>query len=163
MRKLRLKLQGSTLVETLIMMLVAGVVFLTVMDGLMLFNRLQARRTETLLTSGRERDGYFRTVSLVSGADSILSPGPGRLEIYRKGQLAELSLRDSMLVCRIGEFRDTLLDRMGRLRLAEFSDGPDTVEIVFGAGFAAKFAVESPAERYRMTLDEIEEGYGYEE
>lgn len=33
-------LRGSTLVETLVMMLVAGIVFLTVMDGMTLFTRL---------------------------------------------------------------------------------------------------------------------------
>ena len=39
-------LRGSTLVETLVMMLVAGIVFLTVMDGMTLFTRLQVRRAE---------------------------------------------------------------------------------------------------------------------
>lgn len=38
--------RASTLAETLVMMLVAGIVFLTVMDGLTLFSRLQAQRME---------------------------------------------------------------------------------------------------------------------
>lgn len=59
-------LRASTLVETLVMMLVAGIVFLTVMDGLTLFSRLQARRMEALTAAGRQREGYYRTVSLIS-------------------------------------------------------------------------------------------------
>ena len=63
MRGINHTLRASTLVETLVMMLVAGIVFLAVMDGLTLFTRLQARRTETLLEIGRRRDGYFRVES----------------------------------------------------------------------------------------------------
>ena len=58
-------LRGSTLVETLVMMLVAGIVFLTVMDGMTLFTRLQVRRAEALLAAVRKVDGYYRTLSLV--------------------------------------------------------------------------------------------------
>lgn len=45
--------RASTLAETLVMMLVAGIVFLTVMDGLTLFSRLQAQRMEALTAAGR--------------------------------------------------------------------------------------------------------------
>lgn len=41
-------LTGSTLAETLVMMIVAGVVFLSVMDGLTLFTRLQTQRAAAL-------------------------------------------------------------------------------------------------------------------
>lgn len=49
--------RASTLAETLVMMLVAGIVFLTVMDGLTLFSRLQAQRMEALTAAGRRIDG----------------------------------------------------------------------------------------------------------
>lgn len=154
-------LRGTTLVETLVMMLVAGIVFLAVMDGLTLFTRLQTRRAEALLTGGRQRDGYFRLESLVSGADSILTGRDG-LEVYCGGRLSELSVRDSALVYWAGEFRDTLLSGVTALRLA--GDDPDSLEIGLAAGFTVRFLVEPPpAERYREALDELENGYGYEE
>lgn len=156
-------LRGSTLVETLVMMLVAGIVFLTVMDGMTLFSRLLARRTEALTAAGRWTDGYFRTVSLVSRADSIRPQGFGRLGIYRAGSRSELSLCDSALVFRAGDFTDTLLQGVAILRLDACEGAPDTVRVGFGAGFTAGFPVTEPARLYRIALDETEEGYGYEE
>lgn len=159
----RAALRGSTLVETLVMMLVAGIVFLTVMDGLTLFTRLQARRAEALLAAGRRTDGYYRMLSLITAADSICSPAPGRLALYGAGRQSELSLCDSALVYRAGAFLDTLSNGVGVLRLEEYAAAPDTVEVGFGVGFTAKFPVTSASRQYRMALDEIENGYGYEE
>lgn len=143
------------------MMLVAGIVFLSVMDGLTLFTRLQTRRAGALLTAGRQRDGYFRLESLTSGADSILA-GRGGVEIYRGGRRSLLSLGDSVLVYAVGGFRDTLLRAVAAFRLS--GDRPDTLEVALAEGFTLRFAVRLPAaEVYRKALDEIEEGYGYEE
>lgn len=160
---LRGTLCGSTLAETLVMMLVAGIVFLTVMDGLTLFTRLQARRTEALLEAGRRTERYYRFVSLIAAADSIRSLGTGRLELSVGGRCAELLLGDSVVVYRVGEFCDTLLDGVSALRLAEYGSRPDTVEIGLREGFTARFAVQAPGRRYRAAMAKIEEGYGYEE
>lgn len=152
---------GSTLVETLVMMLVAGIVFLAAMDGMTLFTRLQTRRAEALLTEGRQRDGYFRLEELVSGADSILDEHDG-LEVYRGGRQSVLLLCGSSLVYRVVEFRDTLLSGVAGLRLS--GTDPDTLEVALAAGFTVRFPVEPPpTERYRKSLDEFENGYGYEE
>lgn len=84
------------------------------------------------------------------------------MEVYCGGRLSELSVRDSALVYRAGEFQDTLLSGVKALRLA--GDDPDTLEIGLAAGFTVRFPVEPPpAERYRESLDELEKGYGYEE
>lgn len=163
MRRIRDKLRGSTLVEMLVMMLVAGIIFLSVMDGLRLFTRLQVQRTEALLAAGRRTTGYYRMVSLLSDADSIRSPEPGRLELYRRGQPSELCLRDSALLFRSGSFCDTLLDGVGLLRMEEYETGPDTVEVGLDARFTAKFAVRSAAQLYASTMDKTEKNYGYEE
>lgn len=53
-------LRGSTLAETLVMMLVAGIVFLATMEALTLVSRLVARRAAVLVEAGRQRDGIFR-------------------------------------------------------------------------------------------------------
>lgn len=143
------------------MMLVAGIVFLTVMDGLTLFTRLQTRRARALLTAGRQRDGYFRLESLTARADSILA-GRGGVELYRGGRQSLLSLWDSVLVYAAGGFRDTLLRAVAAVRL--LGDEPDTLKVALAQGFTIRFAVRPPAaEVYRKSLDEIEEGYGYEE
>ena len=156
-------LRGSTLVETLVMMLVAGIVFLTVMDGMTLFTRLQARRAEALLAAGRRVGGDYRMLSLITAADSVCPAAPEWLTLYGGGRQAELILRDSVLVYRAGSFFDTLSDGVGLLRLEEYVAAPDTVRVGFGAGFTAGFPVPAPARSYRTALDEIEKGYGYEE
>lgn len=163
MRRIRDKLRGSTLVETLVMMLVAGIVFLTAMDGLTLFSRLQARRVETLMSAGRQTDGYYRAVALITGADSIRLFMPGQLELFRQGRSGALTLSDSTVVYHCGDFRDTLLGGIGALLLEAYPGLPDTVAIGFGVGFTAKFPVRSAAREYDTTLDETEETYGYEE
>lgn len=145
------------------MMLVAGIVFLAVMDGLTLFSRLQARRTEALLEAGRRTEGYHRLVALVTAADSIRAKGPGQLRLFRDGRSAELSLCDSVITYRIGAFRDTLLDGVAALRLAEYGAQPDTVEIGLGGAFTVRLAVKPPGRQYCAELKKIEDGYGYEE
>ena len=146
------------------MMLVAGIVFLTVMDGLTLFSRLQAQRMEALTAAGRRIDGYYRVVWLISRADSIRSCAPAQLELYCGDSRSELSLRDSALVFSCGDFRDTLLRDAAALRLTVRRPGADTMEIVFGAGFAARFPVmPSVRERHEQALDKLEKEYGYDE
>lgn len=154
-------LRGSTLVETLVMMLVAGVVFLAVMDGLTLFTRLQTRRAGVLLENGRRRDGYFRLEALTAGADSICTGREG-VAVFCSGRQSVLALCDSALVYRTGEFRDTLLSGVAGLRLS--GTDPDTLEVALAEGFVVRFLVEPPpAEQYRRSLAIIEKGYDYEE
>lgn len=143
------------------MMLVAGLVFLFVTDGMTLFGRMLARRTEALLENGRRREGLLRIGELVSRADSVWACDEG-VELFRGGRTALLTLRDSTLAYRFGEFRDTLLRGVAAFGLG--GSDPDTVTVRFAVGFTARFAVERPfPERYRIALDEIERGYGYEE
>ena len=60
MRRVKHTLRGSTLAETLVMMLVAGIVFLAAMEALTLVSRLVARRAAVLVEAGRQHDGRQR-------------------------------------------------------------------------------------------------------
>ena len=57
MRRVKHTLRGSTLAETLVMMLVAGIVFLAAMEALTLVSRLVARRAAVLVEEGEEARG----------------------------------------------------------------------------------------------------------
>lgn len=161
MRKIKQKLHGSTLVETLAMMLVAGVVFLAVMDGLSLFTRLQTRRVEALLTTERLREGYFRLEALVEDSDSILTQQDGA-ELFRSGRQAFLSLEDSTLFYRTETLQDTLLWGVAAIRRS--GDKPDTLEIVLANEVTIRFPVKPRAGAvYLDALERIENEYGYEE
>lgn len=167
MGRLTQTLRGSTLAETLVMMIVAGLVFLSVMDGLTLFTRLQTQRVEALWANGRLVDGYFRTQTLIAAADSVCGEGP-ELILHSNGSQRVLVLRDSALIVLAEGFRDTLMTGIGAFQLAEYApQAPDTVEIaVHAAGreFTVKFpAPQVSAKQYERALEHIEQAYGYEE
>lgn len=110
-------LPASTLVEVLILMILSGVVFLSVMDGFGLLNRFLDRTSQRISEQTEQYAGYFRTVDLAGDSDSLISEGERTLALYRKGGIhARLSLADSALIVRQDERSDTLLRNVVRLR-----------------------------------------------
>lgn len=152
------------MVETLVMMIVAGIVFLAVMDGMTLFTRLQTRHIGALLETERQREGFYRLEAAIAAADSIRrTEGADVLAIFRAGAAARLSLRDSALIWRRGEFCDTLLRRVGRIHLEEQDELPDTLEVTT-EGYMIRFPVLTAAQQqYRTSIELLEAEYGYEE
>lgn len=162
-RRGRRGLRASTLVETLVAMLVAGIVLLAAAEALTLFTRLEVRQTRALLRSAELRAGYDRLAALLLGADSIRE-ADGGAEVFRRGVRSELRLRDSVLIFCRGKFCDTLLGGVARLRIAGSGAEADSVEIAFGGGFTTAFPVRrAERERYMERIEEIEREYGYEE
>lgn len=168
MRRVKHTLRGSTLAETLVMMLVAGIVFLAAMEALTLVSRLVARRAAVLVEAGRQRDGIFRLGQLLITADSVRSAEGGVdagecMHLYRAGREAALTTCDSAAVFVAGEFRDTLLRRVGHMRLLRCDAAADTLEIDVGSHML-KLPVPQPArESYGRRIVEIEKEHGYEE
>lgn len=160
-------LTGSTLAETLVMMIVAGVIFLSVMDGLTLFTRLQTQRAAALVENGRAAEGYYRLENLIADADSICDEAGG-LVLFRSGQQGLLAIRDSILLYVAADYRDTLFRAAENLsRFKGESGQPDTVSVGVRMGKTELTirVVTRPGreENYRMELNRIEEGYGYDE
>ena len=160
-------LTGSTLAETLVMMIVAGVIFLSVMDGLTLFTRLQTQRAAALVENGRAAEGYYRLENLIADADSICDEAGG-LVLFRSGQQGLLAIRDSILLYVAADYRDTLFRAAENLsRFKGESGQPDTVSVRVRMGKTELTirVVTRPGreENYRMELNRIEEGYGYDE
>lgn len=160
-------LTGSTLAETLVMMIVAGVVFLSVMDGLTLFTRLQTQRAAALVENGRAAEGYYRLENLIADADSICNEAGG-LVLFRSGQQGLLAIRDSILLYVAADYRDTLFRAAENLsRFKGESGQPDTVSVCVRMGkteLTIRVATRpGREENYRMELNRIEKGYGYDE
>ena len=167
MRRVKHTLRGSTLAETLVMMLVAGIVFLAAMEALTLVSRLVARRAAVLVEAGRQRAGIFRLGQLLTTADSVRGAAGGGtgelLYLYRAGGETTLTTRDSAAVFVAGEFRDTLLRRVGHMQLLRCDAAADTLEIDVG-GHMLKLPVLRPArESYGRRIAKIEKDHGYEE
>lgn len=117
---IRNRLSASTLVEVLILMILSGVVFLSVMDGLGLLSRFLDRTSQRIAERTEQYAGYFRTVDLAGDSDSLLAENEGRLALYRRGTVhARVVLSDSALVVyreEHGERPDTLLWGVAGLR-----------------------------------------------
>jgi len=168
MRRVKHTLRGSTLTETLVVMLVAGIVFLSAMEALTLVSQLVARRTAVLVEAGRQRDGIFRLGQLLVTADSVRGAEGGAdagecMYLYRAGGETTLTTRDSAAVFVAGEFRDTLLRRVGHMRLLRCDTAADTLEIDVEGHMLKLPVLRHARESYGRRIAEIEKDHGYEE
>lgn len=166
MRRVKHSLRASTLAETLVMMIVAGIVFLAAMEALTLLGRLAARHTAVIVETRQQSEGIHLLGQLLATADSI---GGGQdthddmILLYHAGRQRELVVRDSSVLLTAGAFCDTLLRGVGGMRLMQYAAEADTVEIGT-CRHTLKFHVRRPArELYETDIMKIENGYGYEE
>ena len=156
---------ASTLVEVLILMILSGIVFLSVMDGLGLLRRFLDGTSQRIAGHTEQYAGYFRTVDLTGDSDSLLAENEWSVALYRRGGIhARLSLADSALIVRQDERSDTLLrtapdtgpgGRIDTLLVKLRTERDSLLEV----GFASRHLPDLRLER----LDEQEEQYRYEE
>lgn len=173
-RNMRKRLTASTLVEVLILMILSGIVFLSVMDGLGLLRRFLDRTSQRIAGHTEQYAGYFRTADLAGQSDSLLAEDARSVALYRRGAVhARIALTDSALVVRQGEQgegADTLLRGVIRLRTVPQSEPgrrADTLIVelrterdsVLSIGFAPRHLPDPLLEK----LAEAERKYRYEE
>ena len=152
MRITEMKLRASTLVETLVMMIVAGMVFLLVTEGLGMFKRLQGRLIAAMESDGRIREGVYRLESLAESADSMKRAGTGVI-VYRNGTEAMLRLSDSVLIYSRDDFVDTIMTGVERLKHAEYDVTIRKAERTFTARFGIR---QNPQVEYMREINRIE-------
>lgn len=153
------ELRASTLVELLVTMIVAGITILAVMDGLNLIARLHTERTRRLHSFGERIEGLYRLDELIEYADSLVRGEYEVAEIWEDGRRKGLFSCDSLLICRIENFSDTLLHEIAGIRMSAdslFVDISDTLTLSFPMPVAKTTA-------YNRRIDLIERNFGYEE
>ncbi len=162
------------------MMIVAGIVFLAVMDGMVLFNRYTQRKTGEITANMRLYEGYYLLRHIAAEADSV-SVGEvavtgfsmmesGRITLFREGRAtAELTETDSLLVARRVSRIDTLMTGVAELGLLETRDrtGADTIKVTLirhgGDPLTLSFPVVPATDRVAITtIEEREKPYIYE-
>lgn len=168
------RLPASTLVEVLILMIVSGIVFLSVMDGIGLLHRFLNRTSLRITERTEQYAGYFRTADLTGLSDSLLAEDGRSVALYRRGVVhARIALSDSALVVlqtERGERADTLLRGVVRLRtVPESQQGGriDTliVELLMQRDSALRigFATRRRPDPLLEKLAEAEARYRYDE
>lgn len=159
------RLRASTLMETLVMMLVAGIVFLSAMDGLTLLSRYCLRRMEALQHASAQTTGFTALETLLDGADSV-HPTAGMLELHKQGHVSTLYLEDSLLLCYRTTGTDTLLRSVGTLALrpgGRAIGAADTMELYL-EGMRLTLPLRRPPQTvYRQLRDSLEKPYRYED
>lgn len=160
-RHKNIKLAGWTLSETLVMMIVAGVVFLAVMDGIVMFGRYARAKTDEITRNIRLYEGYYRLEYLVASADSVTDNG-GRLELFRDGGvMSVLAKHDSLLTASTGHLTDTLLWGLEDMRL----NGADSLLFTLSTSsepLSISFGLRPPYDESIINLWEQEITYKYE-
>lgn len=153
------ELRASTLVELLVTMIVAGITILAIMDGINIIAAVHADRVRRLHRYGERIEGFYRLDELLGYADSLACGEYGVAEIWKDGRRMELFSCDSLLICRAGDFSDTLLHEIAGMRMSAdslFVDISDTLALSFTMP-VAKTTV------YNRRMDLIERNFGYEE
>ncbi len=153
----------------LVMMIVAGVLFVLVMDGVTIFNRYASLKTGQIVDNMRLWEGYYHLRDLTSTADSVAAEGPG-VRLLREGTaIAELFETDSMLVVLHGSRTDTIMEGVSELELAGTWEqtGTDTVRVRVrnpdGEMLSLSFPVVPPTGKLLVkSLCEQEKPYEYE-
>lgn len=101
-------------------MIISGIVFLSVMDGVGLLRRFLDATSSRITEHTEQYAGYFRTADLAGLSDSLFVEDENVLALYRRGTVyARIALSDSALVVLLaerGERTDTLLRGVVRLR-----------------------------------------------
>ena len=124
-------LPASTLAETLVVMILTGIVLLSVFDGFSLFERLLRRMQGDLEESMDRAESLHRLQSLFAGADSIRGDA-FRMELYRQGEIREeIAIDDSLLIIRRPGMEvspDTVLRRVSDPRIVRNPDHPERID-----------------------------------
>ena len=100
-------ISASTLPELLVLMILCGILFLCVMDGMQLIASSVRSITQRITQRSQLYVNYHRIEGLIARADSLHSQS-GKLEIYSQGDpFAILERRDSLLLVQLNKRIDT--------------------------------------------------------
>ncbi|MBQ4279829.1 MAG: hypothetical protein IJC16_07750 [Rikenellaceae bacterium] len=168
-RIIDIRLHASTLAELLVLMIVAGVVFLAVMDGLGVARRYFDRVADRIGSGQAQYEGYCRIESLAGRADSMTREADA-VALWIPGEdPIRLTICDSALIVVTGNLRDTLLHPVAWPAYDEASGTVriDTLAFVLrekDRTLTLRMATpQRPNERQRALLTEQENEYRYEE
>ena len=144
------RLPASTLVEVLILMILGGIVFLSVMDGFGLLRRFLDRTSLQIAGRTEQYAGYFRTADLAGMSDSLLAEDNGALALYRGGEIyGRIERIDSALIVHQG-------DRPVDTLVVELRTAQDSLRCI---GFAPRHRSDPLLRK----LSEAEGKYRYDE
>lgn len=113
-----------TVAELLVIMIISGAVFLSVMEGTALFRKFGAAIAGRIGRNSGFFADYCRLDDMVRHADSIRAVEKGACEIYYEGIICyRLVEKDSVLVAYADGFRDTMSVKISGLSVVSEKSG----------------------------------------
>lgn len=136
-RRFSYTLAASTLVEMLIVIIVSGILFIALFDGVNLVRRYTNRLNKMLAAGNSLLDSYQQLDHLFLSCDSVTA-STGIFCFYKGGErLALVEHRDSLLVCTRSIGVDTLFREVEEIRIVPVWNIPVLVDSL-GVRFRAR-------------------------
>lgn len=171
-------LRAITMPELLMVMVISGIIFIAVLDGLGLFQRYASDTSARISDNSRFYENFHRLDGLISEADSVLSLDE-MVITYRLGRQQAVLLKVDSLLLVITNLNDAFAppDKSDTLltRVVKFYGVPnrihkarlDTVKLILATGNNDNIAVAFPAVKIFndaaiKKIEELEKEYLYE-
>ena len=163
-------IKAFTLAELLVVMIIAGIIMLSIMEGFALIHRITFDKQSQITENMDIYDAYYRLENVISNADSVATDDNGNLVFYNDGNYHSAFYKEnSILTVNFAGISDTVLQNISELRLIskELPYISDTVAIDITyrdtATVCWKFTVPVSAEKiFELTMEEKEKDYIYE-
>ena len=160
-------LMASTLVEVLIVMIVSGILFLIMFDGVGLIQRYALRLTRGFSAEESVLENYCRLDDLFQRCDSLIAGEREIFYFYREGvpQMI-LKWQDSLLWCEYSGRKDTLFRQVTGIKVKSVAPAKnriDSLTVVLLYRGAEKYfpfgMCPDPAEEMTRAAENLEKMY----
>lgn len=157
-----------TLPEILVIMIVAAIVFMSVMDGFGLFKKYTHEVADRLSGNMKFYDRYYRLENIITTADS-LTGNDNRVLCWKNGSnWVNLSFNDSTVTAGYGSVVDTLIINADQMEV-HYKDNKNTLldsliitVSVDASKLGIAFSINTPAQiMAAQTITDKEKEYEY--
>jgi prepilin-type N-terminal cleavage/methylation domain-containing protein len=163
-------IKAFTLAELLVVMIIAGIIMLSIMEGFALVHRITSNKQSQITENMDIYDAYYHLENIVSNSDSVEVDDNGNLIFYRDSNYQSSVYKENLfLIMNFAGINDTVLKNVSALRLIkkELPSVSDTVAIDISyqdtSTVCWKFAIPVSAEKiFDITMEEKEKDYIYE-
>jgi prepilin-type N-terminal cleavage/methylation domain-containing protein len=164
------KIKAFTLAELLVVMIIAGIIILSIMEGFALIHRITFNKQNQIIENMDIYDAYYHLESVIGNSDSVVTDDNGNLTFYNDSNYHSVIYKEnSCLIMNFAGTNDTVLKNISELRLIKKEQTylSDTVAIDISyqdtSTVCWKFTVPVSAEKiFELTMEEKEKDYIYE-
>ncbi|MDR2293309.1 MAG: type II secretion system GspH family protein [Prevotellaceae bacterium] len=162
-------IKAFTLAELLVVLIIAGIIMLSIMEGFGLVRRITLDKQTQIAENMDIYDAYYHLENIINNSDSVVADNNGNLTFYADSDYRSLMYREnSFLLINFAGINDTVLKNISDLRLIknDLSYISDTVSIDITyrdtANVCWKFTVPASDKKiFDLTMEEKEKNYIY--